>query len=367
MIRLLAKTGIACGLRWSGAGLLQEAMDGRRGAPWVLGYHRVVEDFSRSARDSIAALLISRATLERHLDWIGRRYEFASLDEIGSRLERQEASGPPAAAVTFDDGYSDVYHQAFPLLKRKGIPAAVFVVTDHIGTSRVLPHDRLQLLLARAFSVWASPAEDLPRVLRGAGIRLPGNATLGRDATDPHGAMRLILEALPQDEVERAASCLETEVTIEDEALTARRPMTWEMLLEMSRAGITIGSHGRTHRLLTRESEAKVLGETAGSRSALEARLGFTIRHFAYPNGWFDATTTRAVGAAGYRYAYTACRHRDSEHPLLTIPRTLLWENSARGPLGRFSPALMRCQASGTFNRLSGCRLDHGTRSWAVR
>ena len=62
--------------------------------------------------------------------------EFVSLDELGQRLSEGRRDDRPLAAVTFDDGYRDVYENAFPMLVRKGIPAAVFVVTKLIGTSR---------------------------------------------------------------------------------------------------------------------------------------------------------------------------------------------------------------------------------------
>ena len=41
------------------------------------------------------------------------------------------------AAVTFDDGYRDIYENAYPMLKRKGIPAAIFVVTDRDALRRL--------------------------------------------------------------------------------------------------------------------------------------------------------------------------------------------------------------------------------------
>ena len=96
-------------------------------------------------------MLVGIRTLEKQLDWVGRRYRFASLDEIGRQVEMGRSSDRPLAAVTFDDGYEDVYRNAFPLLSRKGIPAAVFAVTDHVGTDRPLAHDALyaQLLHGR--------------------------------------------------------------------------------------------------------------------------------------------------------------------------------------------------------------------------
>ena len=103
-----------------------------------------------------------------------------------------------------------------------------------------------------------------------------------------------------------------------------------------------------------------MLEETAGARRALEERLGTSIKHFAYPDGAFDAETVEAVARAGYRFAYTTCHHRDRRHPLLTIPRCVLWENSCLDPAGRFSAAVASCVTSGIFHFASGCRHRHG-------
>src|SRR5689334_11060495 len=142
MFRSLAKTCIAYGYSWSRAGRWLSRID-RAAMPFIAGYHRVVENFEESARRSIPSMLISGGTFEKQLDWIGRRFRFVSLDEIGLHLADGRPFAKPAAAITFDDGYADVYRYAFPILKRKGIPAAVFVVTELIGTRTPLLHDRL--------------------------------------------------------------------------------------------------------------------------------------------------------------------------------------------------------------------------------
>ena len=53
-----------------------------RGEPLVLGYHRVVEDCGPRS-DSAPAMFVSARTLERQLEWVGRRFQFVSLDELG--------------------------------------------------------------------------------------------------------------------------------------------------------------------------------------------------------------------------------------------------------------------------------------------
>src|SRR5579862_847058 len=146
MLRSIGKTCFAYAYRLTDAGrLFQRQSSGF--TPFIACYHRVVGDFHRSATGTIPSMLISAGMLERQIDWLARHCEIMSLDEIGARLESGRPFDKPAAAVTFDDGYSDVYHYAYPLLKRKGIPAAFFVVTGLVGTGRPQLFDRLYRLL----------------------------------------------------------------------------------------------------------------------------------------------------------------------------------------------------------------------------
>ena len=367
MLRRLAKTGIACASHWTGADKLIGLLNHSRNMPLVIGYHRVGEDFTASAEDYTPAMLISRRMLERHLDWLGRRYRLLSLNELGSRLESGETFDKPVAAITFDDGYADVYHHAFPLLKRKGIPAAIFVVTDLIGTKRLQFYDKLYLLLTRAFSRWGSATHALAHLLVGMKVRLSNMDNLKTIACDPLTATRALITALPQGEIYCVIDALEAEVPIDEGAFKDRHSLTWEMVSEMHQAGITIGSHTRTHAWLHNESWERVLDETAHSRQMLERRLKTGIIHFAYPDGRFNAATVGAVADAGYRFAYTTCRHRNLVYPLLTIPRTLLWENSCMDALGHFSSSIMSCQANRVFDAFAPCDQHHDWTAESLR
>lgn len=341
----------------TGADRVLDALADPAGAPLVLGYHQVVEDCAGS-RGSIPAMLVSTRTLERQLDWVGRRFRFVTLDELGERLEADAASARSLAAVTFDDGYRDVYEHAFPILRRKGIPAAVFVVTELVGTWRLQTHDRLHLALTHVLRRLGGAVQLVGR-LADAGLRVAGlerAAAAGR--LDAFTAVRLLLEALTAVELERALEALAADAP-DGSVLPELRSLTWEMVAEMHRAGVTMGSHTRSHVLLTHESRERVHEELKTSRQALEGRLGAPVRHLAYPDGRFSPAVVDAVAAAGYRFAYTTCRHRDRRHPLLTVPRRLLSENSARDGSGDFSPTLMRCQVQGVFDLMSRCRQRH--------
>ena len=365
MLQRLAKTGVACALHWTGADKLIGVLRHSRHMPLVIGYHRVVEDFAASVEGYMPPMLISRRTLEHHLDWLGRRHRLLSLDELGARLESGEPFDKPTAVITFDDGYADLYHHAFPLLKRKGIPAGIFVVTDLIGTARLQIYDKLYLLLTGCFSRWGSASQELARLLTHLEVRLHHVGNMHSVARDPFTATRAIVTTLSQPEICRMIEALETQVTIEEGERSELHPLSWEMVVEMQRAGMTIGSHTKTHVLLPNERWERVLDETASSRQALERRLGTSINHFAYPDGRFNAATVNWVAEAGYRFAYTTCLHRDPNYPLLTIPRKILWENACSDALGRFSSPLMSCEAHRVFSSVAKCRRDHGERGLA--
>jgi peptidoglycan/xylan/chitin deacetylase (PgdA/CDA1 family) len=359
MLRTLVKTGVACAVHWTGASRLA----GARSTPVVVGYHRVVDDFARCSRHSIPAMLLSRRMLEAHLDWLAGRFQLVSLDELGSRLENNAAFTRPVAAVTFDDGYADVYHNAFPLLRARKVPAAVFVVTGLLGTARLQLHDEIYLTVRHLLSRYKRQAQA-GRLLADLGIH---TRTSQSNGSAPFAATRALLETLPQYSLIRLVETFRPEFDLPDEIAEQFRPLTWSMVEEMHAAGIVIGSHTRSHVLLPRETAKDAAEELIESRKKLQNKLGVSVQHFAYPAGKFNDAAIRAVAAAGYRFAYTACSHQSRRDPLLTIPRTLLWENSCRNAFGGFSPALMAAQVRRTFDFMAGCRDDHGLPGAAQR
>jgi peptidoglycan/xylan/chitin deacetylase (PgdA/CDA1 family) len=325
--------------------------------PLILGYHRVVEDFAAAAQTEMPSMLIGRDMFERHIDWIGRHFRFASLDEIGERAASRRPFTEPVAAITFDDGYRDVFDHAFPLLKRKGIPAAIFVVTDLVGRALWQHHDRLYRLMAKAFTVWDDPRRQLLGLLND--LRLPTAERLGaRAGTD--NAMAMVSTLVPELSHAHVDRVLEgLEAAVGNGFGPAPRAVTWSMLAEMRRAGFVIGSHTETHVSLPTEPAETVAAEIEGSKRTLERGLGEPIVHFAYPGGQFTPSIVEAIDRAGYRFGYTACPHGHPRFPQLTIERLLLWEGSSVDAEGRFSADILSCQAHRLWPPARMCRVHH--------
>jgi len=323
--------------------------------PLVLGYHRVVDDFAAVARTEMPSMLTSARMFERHLDCIGKHFRFVSLDEVGAHILSGEPFDDPVAAVTFDDGYYDNYEHAFPILQRKGIPAAVFVVTDLIGRPFWQVHDKLYHLVAKAFATWDDPRRELSRLMRALGLP---TSPITREATrTPLLTVSALLPDLPMTSVRNLMDLLEA--SIGNGFYDIPRTLDWPELQAMRRGGITIGSHTKSHVSLPAESPDVVADELHGSRTVLEAQLGEPIAHFAYPGGQFNTPTVEAVARAGYQFAYTACQHGDRGHRALTIERLLLWEGSSVDGDGEFSPAILRCQAQDLWPPARKCDRTH--------
>ena len=80
--------------------------------------------------------------------------------------------------------------------------------------------------------------------------------------------------------------------------------MTWEQLQELQDAGMTIGSHTRTHPILPAYHKA-LHNEVQMSRADIAQHLGKAPDFLAYPFGQWDAESAAWARTAGYRAART--------------------------------------------------------------
>jgi peptidoglycan/xylan/chitin deacetylase (PgdA/CDA1 family) len=284
------------------------------------------------------------------------------LDELGERLERGDPFNEPLAAITFDDGYAGVYDHALPLLRRKGIPAGVFLVTETVGRRNLQVYDKLFLLLSRVLPVIHYDPTRFITLCESHDVPLARRHDVKDAISDPFNAMRLLFTTLTQKQLRRVIDALETVVQIRDEDFPGLQSLTWDMVRALDRAGMTIGSHTQTHALLTLENPKRMANQIVGSLLTLQEKLGKPVAHFAYPDGRFNPSVVSCVAEAGYRFGYTTCLHRDVRYPSLTIPRKILWENSSLDPFDGFSSILMHCHAHWIFDLFHRCQQDHSDR-----
>ncbi|PIQ84211.1 MAG: hypothetical protein COV75_03395 [Candidatus Omnitrophica bacterium CG11_big_fil_rev_8_21_14_0_20_63_9] len=116
--------------------------------PPILKYHRI----GPTQADHVPT--VSVTAFERQMRLIARfGLRVISFNEIGDRLSRGERVPPGHIAVTFDDGYDDTYTTAWPMLKRFGFPATVFITPGDIGKPGFLTWEQAAELAADGFGI----------------------------------------------------------------------------------------------------------------------------------------------------------------------------------------------------------------------
>ena len=71
----------------------------------------------------------------QHLDHLKQTCTVLPLIDLIEALRTQNVPSR-AVAITFDDGYSDNYREAYPLLKAAGLPATIFVASGKVDSTR---------------------------------------------------------------------------------------------------------------------------------------------------------------------------------------------------------------------------------------
>ena len=92
------------------------------------------------------------------------------------------------------------------------------------------------------------------------------------------------------------------------EVNSIKRLLHWNSILEMKDAGVTFGSHSKTHPFLSKIFGKKLEDEIKGSKILLEERLKNPVDFFCYPNGDYDKRVLETVTTAGYKGAVTTKR-----------------------------------------------------------
>lgn len=256
----------------------------------ILMYHRVADN-----GDAYVGAT-SVAGFERQMQCIRQHLHPMSLTDLVAAAQRREVPAR-AVAVTFDDGYEDVFLHAFPILRRYEIPATVYLATGLIDNGAPMWNDRIGSAIRSTNSIEFQPLPDLGRFPLGT----PQQRQL---------ALLRTLEALKRREpIERDALTSEIVRVLKVSAETGPRMLRWEQVAKMHAAGVELGAHTVHHPILSCVSPELAAAEIGESKRVIEERLQTPVRHFAYPNGTaqdFNDATQRLVERAGFASAVSA-------------------------------------------------------------
>jgi peptidoglycan/xylan/chitin deacetylase (PgdA/CDA1 family) len=185
----------------------------------VLCYHRVLPWLKERAKPIYTLTPEEFANQMAFL--AGAGFQSLSLDEYANFANGWAEPPPRCVLVTFDDGYADIYHNAWPIAACYGIKLNLFLCTGLIeGT---IPPTYGELAAEAKFH-----REQYPDLWR---------------------------------------------------------PMTWSEIERMTDSGVGIGFHSHTHRNYGRMTAVEIAEDLATGLSLLESRVNLYPRAFAFPGG----------------------------------------------------------------------------------
>jgi len=244
----------------------------------ILIYHRFIDDKNCSYLNKGPVVQHKVKHFEKEIKYLKKYFKVETLDKIVTQIKAHNAFDNPTISITFDDGYLDNYELAYPILKKEGIPATVYVTTGLIGSNERTWTDEIELALM------GTKKEFLQIDIHGESI-MPISTIKDRERANIRIAE--LLKRLPDEERrEHLKSILEI---LDDKSATQngkeRRMLNWDEVKEMAAENISIGVHTHTHGILSKMPLGEAKREIFLSKKIVEEKLGTPAKHFSFPNG----------------------------------------------------------------------------------
>jgi peptidoglycan/xylan/chitin deacetylase (PgdA/CDA1 family) len=312
----------------------------------ILMYHRILDDEDNEKKYVQPGMYVTRPVFEKQAAFLSRKFNPISLGELAELLRTDQALHPKYVAVTFDDGWQDNYTHAFPGLKKNYIPATIFLTTDFINTDKIFWFAEIGMILAQS----KITPERLSGILRkvvtdeeyASSFKYldSGSVESGIINSDKFIGE---LKRFDLDTILKIIAELKGEIGVNfNERMSEGQMLTWKNVVEMNDNGMDFGSHGCSHRILTKLGREEIEKELTESKKIIEEKLGGEIDIFAYPNGDYDDRIKELVKDCGFVCAVTTggTKEKALDNDIYSLKRINIHNGISVGPRGKFSAAM---------------------------
>jgi len=107
----------------------------------VLMYHHI------DARAAEWKLSVSPESFSRQMEFLkAHRYRVIPMMDYVRMLKEGESIPKKSVVITFDDGYDNNFTDAYPVLKKMGFPATIFIQVDGLGREGYVTVEDLNIM-----------------------------------------------------------------------------------------------------------------------------------------------------------------------------------------------------------------------------
>jgi peptidoglycan/xylan/chitin deacetylase (PgdA/CDA1 family) len=280
----------------------------------IVIYHGVLPEGASSTRACIGQALPGMSVRQQIL-WAAAHFRIVPLSEYVTAPHANRRR--KHVALTFDDGNKETFECIAPFLRSEGLPAALFVSTQHLCGGPLLWFSFLNALCFEGLygEVAINGRQLRLSPLHNAKAARRELATMARASGRPADFSGRLAAAypLPEDICERYGG------------------MTDEQLAQAGKDDlIEIGSHTVTHPFLSDIPQVEQRREMIESKERLSVLTGRRVRLFAYPSGDYTSGAAHEAKTSGYDAAFA------------TRPKNLGVNGFEIGRVGIYSPSMVK-------------------------
>ena len=213
----------------------------------ILMYHRILNPDETDFLSDLGMVHTGTKNFEDHLKWFrDHNYNIINFNHLSEILANSHALPPRTIILTFDDGSSDQYRNAVPLLKKYDFSATFFPIKDCVyGSGFFWLIEFYVYLNELGFKRVSDILKDLPRLPSSIFIdeRIPHINRARRDIAfefkylfspkEKDSGLKLLRNESTRSSAEIAAVC--------------QAYMNSDQLKELVKEGFEVGSHGVHH------------------------------------------------------------------------------------------------------------------------
>jgi peptidoglycan/xylan/chitin deacetylase (PgdA/CDA1 family) len=306
----------------------------------IVTYHRITDEDVNGIELSLPYLFTSLRLFEIQLKFYTKWYKVISFVDI---LNYAKSGNTPwnCLIITFDDGYADSYHNAYPTLTKMNLPATFFIPVDKIGSNGSEPPfwwDKAYYYLKKLHKL------DEETVLREFEHEL---IALFEEFEENPADLFSRLNKEESAKIGEMLAAIQDKLKIRNEVLAQENStMTWEQISAMGK-DMHFGSHTCSHDNILTMEQTRKLYEIKESKNIIEEKTKQKVNVFSYPCGNIDENVKTLVKDAGYEFAVTTEKGVNDLTDRYALKRINIWEDTGLSLTGKFSKGYFAFKLSG--------------------